>query len=274
MKIGISGLGCVGQAYANIVNKKENLYVYDIRTPTQYDKNNYYNWCSDLNELAENSSIILLCLPTPEGKDGRSDISAHLETLELLKETSYTGSVVIKSTITPDVLERLFNRFCDLQLAYSPEFLREATAFQDLLETDMHFVAGNDNACKDYQQFIKESKTQYNECKIVSSFKELSLMKYTINSFLATKVIFFNALYDACEKEGVDYDSLLELVKHDGRIGTSHMRVPGTDGNRGFGGMCFPKDTKAFKTYAGIAPETAHMSDLLETVIDINQKLR
>ena len=68
------------------------------------------------------------------------------------------------------------------------------------------------------------------------------MTKLARNSFLAVKVSFFNELYDFCEKEEVDYNSVAELTGMDSRIGVSHTQVPGPDGKRGFGGTCFPKD--------------------------------
>lgn len=274
MKIGIVGLGCVGKAYANIVRNPDDLFVYDIRRPTQYDLNNYANWCASLDELLEHSDIVLLCLPTPEGPDGRANVSAHLQTLRFMNESPHEASVVIKSTITPDILDSLFKEFKSLKIAYSPEFLREATAQRDLIETDMHFVAGNEEACEDYQKFIRESKTLHDTCHIVSSYKLLSVMKYSINTFLATKVTFFNCLYDICERENIDYDELVTLVKKDPRMGTSHMNVPGPDGSRGFGGMCFPKDTMALNIYSLSSHETLEMRKLLDTVLTINYSIK
>lgn len=274
MKIGIVGLGCVGKAYASIVKNSNDLFIYDIRKPTQYDLNNYVNWCSSLEELLENSDTVLLCLPTPEGADGKSDVSAHIQTLRVMNESPYEASVIIKSTITPDILESIFKEFESLNIAYSPEFLREATAQQDLLETDMHFVAGNETACQDYKTFIEQSKTLCNHCTVVESYKLLSLMKYTINTFLAMKVIFFNNVFDICQSENVDYDSLRKLLSYDSRLGSSHMQVPGPDGKRGFGGMCFPKDTKALTTYASNKEDTYNMKTLLSTILKINATLR
>jgi UDPglucose 6-dehydrogenase len=79
---------------------------------------------------------------------------------------------------------------------------------------------------------------------------EASMAKYTINSFLALKVAFFNQVYDVCEESGLDYELVRQLVCNDIRIGPSHTAVPGMDGSRGFGGACFPKDTNSFTKYA------------------------
>ena len=95
---------------------------------------------------------------------------------------------------------------------------------------------------------------------------EASYVKYTINAFLATKVTFFNQLYDAVGDEG-NFNKIIRAVGADPRIVTGHTKVPGFDHKRGFGGACFPKDTKAFT-------EFSDKLSLLERVIEINNEYR
>ena len=93
------------------------------------------------------------------------------------------------------------------------------------------------------------------------SIGEASLAKYTINSFLATKVAFMNELWGIATAFGLDYDTVAEMVKLDPRIGKSHMQVPGPDGLFGFGGACFPKDTSALLKYAESLGQTPMVLD-------------
>ena len=76
------------------------------------------------------------------------------------------------------------------------------------------------------------------------------MVKYFTNCFLATKVTFANQMYDICDDAGIDYDKVCEYALYDKRIGTSHFAVPGPDGDRGFGGHCFPKDLAAIIYFA------------------------
>ena len=85
---------------------------------------------------------------------------------------------------------------------------------------------------------------------IYATIEELILTKYLRNSFLATKVAFFNEVFDLCESAGIDYNQVKALVGEDKRITHSHMQVPGPDGDRGFGGACFPKDTEALLVFS------------------------
>ena len=100
-----------------------------------------------------------------------------------------------------------------------------------------------------------------------------SLVKYAINSFLATKVIFFNELRDVYINSGSEgsWDDFVQLISKDTRIGSSHMSVPGPDGRFGFGGACFPKDTSALESYA---KNLNVQMELLEKAISLNNDLR
>jgi len=134
-----------------------------------------------------------------------------------------------------------------LKLVYNPEFLTEANALQDFIDPDMQILGGKWRDC----EAVEKAYIRYSAVKIVPTFKvdliTASLIKYTINSWLATKVTFFNEIYDLFKNSGAhaSWDQFTEMVKNDPRIGDSHMQVPGTDGKQGFGGHCFPKDTNA-----------------------------
>jgi len=158
-------------------------------------------------------------------------------------------------------IEQTYNH---LNICFSPEFLTAANANEDFKkQTEMFFGGGDEYFWVDI----------FNPCKkftaIFSSIPELILMKYIRNSFLATKVAFFNEIYDLCSKMNLQYDEVSYLVGMDERIGYSHMKVPGPDG-RGFGGACFPKDTKALYNSAKLKDCSL---DILHAVITSNEKV-
>ena len=103
------------------------------------------------------------------------------------------------------------------------------------------------------------------------SAQEASLVKYATNSFLAVKVSYFNHIYDVCTNAGLDFDTVRQLICQDTRIGTSHSMVPGTGGERGWGGPCFPKDTQALVQYVR---SLGQQFDLVETAIEYNNKVK
>ena len=99
------------------------------------------------------------------------------------------------------------------------------------------------------------------------------LSKYTINSYLASKVMFFNEVHNLFKKSGTDenWENFIDAVSSDSRIGRSHMKVPGPDGRYGFGGACFPKDTQALYNYS--LDEESPLK-ILKKVIDLNNHIR
>ena len=101
--------------------------------------------------------------------------------------------------------------------------------------------------------------------------EEAAFTKYTINTFLATKVIFMNEMAQLAEKFGLDWSRLSQLLTKDDRVGLSHTRVPGADGKPGFGGLCFPKDTSAWLQFAN--SQGVKLS-LLEQAVKLNKDLR
>jgi len=99
------------------------------------------------------------------------------------------------------------------------------------------------------------------------------MVKYCINSFLATKVTFMNEMYDVLKSAGgIEWREFVKIVNSDPRIGKTHMKVPGNDGSRGYAGSCFPKDTAALAYFAREILNTPFTQ--LETSIEINDKLR
>ena len=190
----------------------------------------------------EYPTATFVCLPTPMGKDGNIDCQLVTDTVEFLKENTY-GLIIVKSTITPDIVGRI--TFGTDRVVYNPEFLAERTANEDFANPQLHVFGGHPNKTKEVEELYK----QYSICKPCQSFHmsavDASFVKYGINSYLATKVAWFNQYYDMVNNHGGNFYKVLNAVTHDDRVGTSHTAVPGYDGKRGFGGACFPKDTSA-----------------------------
>jgi UDPglucose 6-dehydrogenase len=114
--------------------------------------------------------------------------------------------------------------------------------------------------------------TQHNLKKVIyCTIGEAALAKYTINSFLATKVAFMNEIYFLSRSLGLNYNKIAEMVSIDERIGRSHMRVPGPDGTFGFGGACFPKDTSALLKFA---EEQGVVMNIIDSAVKKNTLLR
>lgn len=206
-----------------------------------------------------------VCVPTPMKSDGSIDSTILDTVMEQINSQSRSRihRIIIKSTVTPDII----NKHAHDGIVYNPEFLREKTALEDFVNPDFHVFGGlNWDTIA-----VEELYRKYSSCRICPTFhvsyKEASLIKYAINSFLALKVIFFNQLFDVAQESGASFNKIIKALDEEPRIGNSHMRVPGFDSKRGFGGACFPKDTAALIAF------TDKMT-LLEKAVSINNEYR
>jgi len=210
-----------------------------------------------------------VCVPTPFGKSGQIDSSIVEDVVQRLE--IFACPIVIKSTVTPDVVDKLSNQNKDV--VYNPEFLTEANHLEDFINPNMQILGGELHDCIE----VEQAYIHYSKVKIVPTFKtdltSASLIKYTINSWLATKVSFFNELFHLHQSSHAEtsWEQFTDMLKRDPRVGDSHMQVPGPDGQFGFGGHCLPKDTKALLYYSKL--EGAPL-DLLDEVIKNNTGLQ
>ena len=264
MKLGIIGNGFVGSAVANGFDIDVEQFIVDPK----FNDNTIYDLVNNFDP-----PILFVCVPTPKQDTHMDvDVSCVREVLQELHQLEYKGIVIIKSTITPDHLTKMKKDF-KLKLVYNPEFLTEANAHHDFLNPNMQVLGGKWKDC----ETVEKSYIRHSSVKIVPTFKvdliTASLIKYTINSWLATKVTFFNELNDLFNKSGtkVPWENFIDILTRDNRIGDTHMQVPGTDGKQGFGGHCFPIDTEALVYYAKL--KKADLG-VLKTAIDKNKKLR
>lgn len=264
MKLGIIGSGFVGSAVSHGFSEDTEQFIVD---PKFND-----NTLQDL--VNRNAEITFVCVPTPQ-QDTHMDVDTSIArtVLQELNELEYKGVVVVKSTITPHHLKQFKTLYSNLRLVYNPEFLTEANSLQEFINPHMQILGGELQDCIEVEQaYINHSKV-----KIVPTFKtdltSASMIKYTINSWLATKVSFFNELFHLHQSSNAEtsWEQFTDMLKRDPRVGDSHMQVPGPDGQFGFGGHCLPKDTKALLYYSKL--EGAPLS-LLEQVINQNSNQR
>lgn len=245
--IGIIGYGFVGKGVAEVFKYNAKILILDPQTDS--------NRLSDYKNLVElRVPVAFVCVPAPTKENGDIDTSIVSSVLDTLSNVSYKGVVVIKSTIPPLEIKKLSETFKDLNIVYSPEFLRENFWRQDSLNPKSLIFGGEYVNCNTVQNIYKrhatlESIPEY----FITSLDEAALVKYTINSFLALKVAFFNEIYkyftdmdDGKEPHHITWQNFIRMVSADTRLGYTHMDVPGPDGNFGYGGSCFPKDVKAF----------------------------
>lgn len=252
MFLALVGCGFVGNTYKEVLDNYHDIYVIDPKLNT--------------NKISDHAMYdgIILCLPTPSYFDGSCDFSALVETMQQVIDPNVP--VLIKSTISIEAWEYLNENFAN-PFVFSPEFLRQAHARRDLRENKKVVFAG-DSTCHNFwhEVFVKCEEFSYKEYKFTHCARETIIAKYAINSFLATKVSWFNQLYDFCQDANLDYESVVSVVGSDPRIGTSHTTI--TE-ERAWGGACFPKDTASF-----LEMDENYRLEILQHAVDYNQKLK
>ena len=259
-KLGIVGHGFVGKATDWGFNRRVSKFIVDPLLNTNIE---------DLKEFEP--EIVFICVPTPMSDDGSQDSSIIENVVKELVLHCPAAIKVVKSTVLPSLLDELHK--LDSKLVYNPEFLREKHANVDFVNTDMIILGGDRNiSTKVSNAYLRHSRCKTKE-HIFTDLKTASLIKYSINTFLASKVIFFNELHSLYEKLDVkdSWESIINIISRDHRIGDSHMSVPGHDGRKGFGGACFPKDSLALIKFANSLK--IDLGSLISTV-KINNKIR
>jgi len=217
---------------------------------------------------AGSADFIFLCLPTPEGDDGRADLGfIHSVVDELAGEVGDEAIFVVKSTVPPGTVSGLRKRLADLgspaRIVSHPEFLREGKAVEDFMEPDRIVIGAYDEADSDAVAGLYRSI----DTKVVHTDPtSAEMIKYASNSYLAARLTFVNTLANVCEAVGADVTHVIDGMGMDHRIG-SHFLQPGP----GYGGSCFPKDTAAL---IGVAEDAGYDFELLKAVIEADQQQR
>lgn len=262
MKLGIVGHGFVGQAVD---------YAFSTPFVEKFIVDPKYTDGNKLEDLCEwEPNCVFVCAPTPSNDDGSADCSIVEETV--MKLVNLTDSfIIIKSTCPPDVIDRLMS--IDQKIVYCPEFLTEGNAKENFIQAPFRIVGVSDDSQRQYIESIFHAFSICSPAQTIPlSGVEAAFFKYSINTFLAMKLTFFNQLYDFMGDFGGNYYAVAKTIGVDPRIGHSHKTIPGTDGKRGFGGACFPKDLDAFIHF--IENNTEQEPKLLKTVKEINKVYR
>jgi UDPglucose 6-dehydrogenase len=219
---------------------------------------------TNVEGAVKDAEVVFLCVPTPEGADGSADLSYIQTAARTLSPLLQSGAVVVNKSTVPvgstKVVERELMR-PDISVVSNPEFLREGSAIQDFLHPD-RVVVGSDN-----QEAAVRVAALYEKVGapvVVTDPASAETIKYAANAFLATKISYINAVAAICEGVGADINDVVLGLGYDKRIGHEFLR-PGP----GWGGSCFPKDTKAM---VKIAEDAGYDFGLLKGVITVNDQ--
>lgn len=234
-KVGVIGNGFVGESQAFAFSPTTDLRIYDI-DPLK---------SSHTKEELDECDFIFVCVPTPMRKNGSQDLS-YVE--EVFNNASQGPIYIIKSTVLPGTTTTLIKMFPDLEIVFCPEFLTERTAKLDMLTQARIVLGGEKGDTKKVRELFEQRFMNRHIIETDSTTAEL--IKYMNNTFFATKVSILNEFKLLSDKLGTNWEDALYGFSSDGRVGDSHLHVPGPDGKMGYGGTCFPKDVNALLVFA------------------------
>lgn len=246
--VGIIGLGSVGKAV-----KHGMCFYYDC---VGYDIVGNHKW-----EDIFNTSIVFICVSTPEGEGGRLDCSNVDSALLHLSNCEYSGIVVIKSTIRIGFMEYAKSVYPALRLVYMPEFLREKSSFTWFVNPDRLVISGD-------KADVEETLTYFHWVESAEILKldhiSAEVGKLAHNAYIATKVSFTNEIERICKEHGAEPEHVMSVIWADRRIKTREHLQP----NLGpYDGKCVPKDTRELIN-------STTKAILLKAVEEVNENIK
>jgi len=240
-RIGIVGNGFVGSAvrygFSPNVGIDAEVKVYDK------DPNKSTHALRDVLD----SDVIFLSVPTPSNSDGSMSVDIVDDALKNINEYAQlfqVGVILLRSTVTPGTTRKLQEKYPHLRIVFNPEFLTERSANFDFINQSRFILGGNSDDVIEVSELFRE-RFGSTLSIIQTNYETAEMIKYMTNTFFATKISFLNDMKLLADKCGVIWEDAVEGFVRDGRVGHSHLDVPGHDGKYGFGGSCFPKDIQA-----------------------------
>ena len=239
--IGIVGNGFVGSAvrygFSPNVGVDAEVKVYD-KDPNKSTHT--------LKEVVD-SDVIFLSVPTPSNPDGSMNVDivdSVLGDISKYADLFEVGTILLRSTVTPGTTGKLQKKYPNLRIVFNPEFLTERSANFDFINQSRFILGGSSDDVIEVSELFRE-RFGSSLSIIETNYETAELIKYMTNTFFATKISFLNDMKLLADKCEVIWEDALEGFVRDGRVGHSHLNVPGHDGKFGFGGSCFPKDIQA-----------------------------
>ena len=218
----------------------------------------------DVANAVAGREVVVLCVPPPHAPDGSVDLSAVEAAATVIGPALKPEAVVVnKSTVpvgTTHLVAGLLDRD-DVTVASNPEFLREGTAVADFLGPDRIVVGADDDRTREVVRSLYDG---IDAPVVLTDPASAETIKYAANAFLVTKLSFANAIAAVCEAVGADIDDVVLGLGYDDRIGANYLR-PGP----GWGGSCFPKDSRALIHQAG---QAGYDFRFLDSAIEVNRQ--
>ncbi len=230
------------------------------------------SFTTNLKEAIDQSRILFLALPTPEGEDGSADLSYVLNCARDIGKLITEYKVIVdKSTVPVGTAERVHAAIAEhtqveFDVVSNPEFLREGIAVEDFMKPDRVVIGTSSESAKKYLEQLYEPFVRQGNPIIFMDERSAEMTKYAANSYLATRISFMNEIANLCELLGADVDMVRKGVGSDARIGKRFL-FPGI----GYGGSCFPKDVKAM---ARTAEDVGYEMKIINAVMGVNERQR
>lgn len=252
INVALIGCGVIGNAMREWLQGKSHVRMF-VNDPAKEYTDDVYN---------SNMDAYFISINVPNLKDDSQDLKEIVKILRNIRRVNKTAPIWIRSTITLSSFEVLDMEF---HVNFLPEFLSERTAVADFKRMKMIFTPTDrpDELKLLYRIFKEKSGTEMTS-------KESILVKYFHNIYGALKVTYFNCIKEICDWENASFDLVKKGMFDTGHISKRYTKVPGPDGKQGYGGKCFPKDTKAFLHNM----HTSSFRVLLEKMPKLNRKFR
>ena len=227
------------------------------------------HFTTDLSEAVQKADVVFIGVGTPPAEDGSADLQYVMAAAEELAGLLEGFTVIaIKSTVpvgTGDKVEALMRKTApdaDFAVVSNPEFLREGAAIADFTDPDRVIIGTVDERARDVMARLYRPFSTLGPPTVFTDRRTSELLKYAANAYLATKISFINEIADLCEAVGANVTDVAFGMGLDERIGSKYL-APGP----GYGGSCFPKDTKAL---LDIARKAGVPARIVEQVINVN----
>jgi UDPglucose 6-dehydrogenase len=230
------------------------------------------SFSTSIEEGVKSSLVIFIAVGTPSDADGSADLKFVEEVAkEVARSMDGYKVVVMKSTVPVGTCRRLKQLIKDHQvrptpfdIVSNPEFQREGSAVEDFMRPDRVTIGAESEQATAIMKDIYSALYLIETPFVITSLETAEMIKYAANAFLATKVSFINEVANLCEKVGADVHHVARAMGLDGRIGKKFLH-PGP----GYGGSCFPKDTRALSK---LAQEKGYSFKIIDAVIKVNEE--
>ncbi|MGD9587942.1 MAG: UDP-glucose/GDP-mannose dehydrogenase family protein [Pyrinomonadaceae bacterium] len=232
------------------------------------------HFTTNIKEAVEKALVVFLAVGTPPREDGTPDMTYYRQAAKDVAGAINGYKVLVTKSTVPvgtgkwlrDFVSENLENGSEFGVASNPEFLREGAAIEDFMRPDRVVIGSNEERAIEVMKELYRPLYLIETPIVITSLEAAELIKYAANAFLATKITFINEIANLCDAIGCDVHDVARGMGMDNRIGRKFLH-PGP----GYGGSCFPKDTRALTT---VADQFGVETRIVDAVIDANEKQR